>query len=92
VIGEGSLKYSRSTVTDDGLNIIRARSKKILSVSATVLVQPDGIATKGVPDDRPDLEAIEQRLKRDLEIDYVPYAWETEDGTCPADADEAAGS
>jgi hypothetical protein len=92
VIGEGSLKYSRSTVTADGLHVIRARSKKILSVSATVIVRPDGVATKGVPDDRPDLEEIEERLKRDLEIDYVPYAWETEDGTCPADAAEAGGS
>jgi hypothetical protein len=92
VIGDGSLKYSRSTVTEDGLHIIRARSKKILSVSATVLVRPDGKATKGVPDDRPDLEAIEERLKRDLEIDYVPYAWETDDGTCPAATGEPAGS
>jgi len=91
IIGEGSLKYSRSTVTDDGLHVIRAKSKKILSVSATVVVTPDGKAKKGVPDDRPDLEAIEERLKRDLEIDYVPYAWETEDGTCPSEA-ELAGS
>ena len=92
VIGEGSLKYSRFAVTDDGLQIIRARSKKILSVSATVVVTPDGKATKGVPDDRPDLEAIVERLKSDLEIEYVPYSWETEDGTCPADAAEPGGS
>ena len=90
VIGEGALKYSRSTVTGDGLQVIRAKSKKILTVWATVVVTPDGIATKGVPDDRPDLKAIEVRLKSDLEIDYVPYVWETEDGSCPSDADEAS--
>lgn len=89
VIGEGSLKESRFTVTEDGLQVIRARSKKIVSVSATVVVQPDGKATKGVPDGRPDLEAAEGRLMRDLEVEYVPYVWETEDGSCPTVVDEA---
>lgn len=86
VIGEGGIKYSRSAISGDGLLVIRARSKKVLSVSATVTVQPDGKAKKGVPDDRPDLEAIEERLKQDLEIDYVPYVWETDDGSCPDDS------
>ena len=90
VIGEGGLKYSRIAVSDDGLQVIRARSKKIFSVSATVVVQPDGKARKGVPDHRPDLEAVEERLKRDLKIEYVDYAWVTEDGSCPDGPPEPA--
>lgn len=92
VIGEGGLKHSRFAVSNDGLQVIRARSKKIVSVSATVVVQPDGKAKKGVPEDRPDLEEMEERLKRDLDIDYVPYAWETEDGSCPTGVGEAERS
>ncbi len=84
VIGEGGLKQVRFTVTDDGLQIVRARSKKIFSVSATVAVEPDGIATKGLPEDRPDLLLVEERLKREIKIDYVPYTWETDDGHCAA--------
>ncbi len=82
VIGEGGLKHSRMAVTEDGLQVARARSKKVFSVSATVTVQPDGKATKGIPEDRPDLEAIEERLKSSLDIEYVPYVWETVDGAC----------
>ena len=82
VIGEGGLKHSRMTITEDGLQLLRARSKKIFSVSATVTVQPDGKATKGIPEERLDLEAVEERLKSSLDIEYVPYVWETVDRTC----------
>ncbi|MFV1987334.1 MAG: hypothetical protein ACC682_08625 [Gemmatimonadota bacterium] len=85
VIGEGGLKQSRFVVTDDGLQILRARSKKVISVWATVTVEPDGTATKGVPDDRPDLRPIEDRLMQDIEIEYANYAWDTDDGFCTMD-------
>jgi hypothetical protein len=45
----------------------------MFSKTATVTVQPDGVAEKGVPDDRADLAAMEERLKLDLEIKYHPY-------------------
>jgi hypothetical protein len=35
-------------------------------------------------------EAIEQLLMREIEIDYEPYAWETDDGPCTAGAGAAA--
>ena len=82
VIGEGGLKHSRMTITEDGLQLLRARSKKIFSVSATVTVQADGKATKGIPEERPELQAVEERLKSSLEIEYVPYEWETVGEAC----------
>jgi hypothetical protein len=85
VIGEGSLKQTRFAVSNDGLQILRARSKKVISVWATVLVEPDGTATKGVPDDRPDLRPIEDRLMQDIEVEYAEYTWDTDDGYCAVD-------
>ena len=85
VIGEGVLEESRFAVTDDGLQLVRARSKKVLSVWATVTIEPDGTASKGVLDGRPDLERVEEALMREIDIEYADYAWDTDDGSCVAD-------
>ena len=73
LLGEGSVKWSRSMYSVDGLQIIRARAKKIFNKTATVTINPDGRAQKDFPDDRPDLAAIAERLKQKLEITYHPY-------------------
>jgi hypothetical protein len=86
VIGEGRLKYSRIAVSEDGLQVLRGRAKKIFSISTTVTVEPDGRGTKGIPPGRPDLLEIEARLNRPLKIEYVPYAWETVGQECVADS------
>lgn len=83
VIGEGSLKESRIAISDDGLQVLRGRAQKIFSVSTTVTVEPDGAAVKGIPDERPDLRVLEEKLERTLEIEYVPYDWEELSGDCP---------
>ena len=82
VIGEGGLKQSRFMITDDGLQLVRTRSKKVVSVSATITVQPDGTTTRDIPKDRPDLEAVKELLERDLDFEYADYDWVTEDGAC----------
>ena len=76
IIGEGGVKYSRIAISDDGVQIIRARSKKIFSITVTATVEPDGRASRGLPPDRPDLLMIEERLKNQLKVAYVPYEWE----------------
>jgi hypothetical protein len=76
VIGEGGLKQSRIGVSDDGLQVARGRAKKVLSVSTTITIEPDGRGKKGIPEGRPDLAALEARLKSPLDIEYVPYSWE----------------
>ncbi len=73
IIGEGRVVQSRMAISEDGLQVSRARAKKaFMGVTATVTVSPDGRTEKDVPEDRPDLMALEERLKRPLEIDYVP--------------------
>ncbi len=87
-IGEASVKHSRIAVSDDdGVQITRARSKKVFSISVTVTVEPDGRARKGLPRDRPDLQRIEERLKNPLKTEYVPYEWEP---VCPGNTSPAA--
>ena len=73
VIGEASIKYSRSAVAQDGVQVVRVKVKRVFSVTATVTVYPDGRGEKDVPKNRPDLAVIEERLKQDLEIEYHPY-------------------
>jgi len=75
IIGEGDVKQSRIALSNDGVQITRARSKKIFSITVTASIGPDGTAMKGLPPNRPDLEEIEERLNMPLKIDYVPYEW-----------------
>jgi hypothetical protein len=73
IIGEGRVVQSRIAITPDGLQITRARAKKgFFGVSATVTVQANGVTKKGLPQDRPDLQAFETLLKRPLKIKYIP--------------------
>ncbi len=76
VIGEGRLEQSRIGISDDGLQVVTGRAKKIFSVSTTVTIEPDGRGTEGIPEGRADLAALEARLRSPLDIEYVPYSWE----------------
>lgn len=82
IIGEGRVEHSRIAVSDDGLQIVRGRVKKIFSLSTTVTIEPDGRGEKGLPPGRPDLVTLEEKLKRPLTIEYVPYSWETVSEDC----------
>jgi len=67
VIGEGSVVESRVAIAGDGLQITRARARKLLiEVATTVTVRPDGRTEKDIPAGRPDLAAIDARLKQPL--------------------------
>ena len=73
VIGEGSVVESRIAIAPDGLQITRARSRKLLiEVATTVTVYPDGRTEKDLPPGRSDLAAIETRLKRPLRVRHPP--------------------
>jgi len=72
VIGNGRVVWSRFAVSDDGLLVTHSRAKKgFAGVTQTTTTYTDGTIEKDVPEDRPDLEAISDRLKQDLEIDYL---------------------
>ncbi len=73
VIGEGSVVESRLAIAPDGLQITRARARKLLiEVATTVTVRPDGRTEKDVPAGRADLAAIEARLKQPLALTHPP--------------------
>jgi hypothetical protein len=74
LIGEGHVVEYRMAIAPDGLQISYGRAKKaFIGVDSTVTVYPDGRSEKGLPDGRPDLRALEARLKRPLKIDYQPF-------------------
>ncbi len=72
LIGEGSVVESRIAVAADGLQITRARARKMFEVATTVTVHPDGRTEKDVPAGRPDLVAIDARLKQPLRLRHPP--------------------
>jgi len=72
VIGNGRVVWSRFAVSDDGLLVTHSRAKKgFAGVTQTTTTYADGTIEKDTPEDRPDLEAIADRLKHDIKIDYV---------------------
>jgi hypothetical protein len=72
LIGEGSVVESRIAVAPDGLQITRARARKIFEVATTVTVHPDGRTEKDVPPGRLDLVAIDALLKQPLRVRHPP--------------------
>lgn len=71
IIGEGHIEYSKMMISEEGLQITRAQaSKGFIDVTSTVTVKPDGQTEKGIPPDRPDLKALEEKLKQEIEITY----------------------
>jgi hypothetical protein len=73
IIGEGHVAENRMTISADGLQIARARScKAFIEVTTTVTVYPDGRTEKDLPLSRPDLAALEARLKQPLRLSYRP--------------------
>ena len=68
LIGDGDLVESRTAVAADGFQITRARARKVFEVATTVTVHPDGRTEKDIPAGRPDLVAIDARLKQPLRL------------------------
>ena len=74
LIGEGYIVESRIAIAPDGLQVTRARAKKLFEVATTVTVAPDGRTEKDVPAGRPDLAALDARLKQPLHLKHPPMA------------------
>jgi hypothetical protein len=74
LIGEARVEQSRSAFAEDGTQVVRGRARKWwIDRTATVTVRPDGHADKGVPEDRPDLVELEQRLRQPLVVRFQPF-------------------
>ena len=73
LLGDAKVTESRIGVAEDGLQIIRGRfTSGVFGKTVTGTVQPDGRAEKGIPPGRPDLARLEERLRREVQIDYRP--------------------
>lgn len=73
VIGEGNAVFARFSISDDGQQVLRTKAAKVISKTVTATINPDGSALDGVPAGRPDLTALEARLKQPLDFEYHPY-------------------
>jgi hypothetical protein len=74
VIGKPDLKQNRIGVSADQWQVMRGQVKLLLGISktGTASIEPAGRGHEGVPPDRADLRAVEQRLKQTLKLRYGP--------------------
>ena len=64
LIGEGQRCLLAHGRANDGVQVVVGQARKAFFVrTATVTIQPDGTAEPGVPEGRPDLAALEVRLR-----------------------------
>jgi len=83
LIGEAHAVFSRTAVASDGIQVVVGQAKKAFLVrTATVTIRPDGTAERGLPQGRPDLAALEARLRQPLAVEYWPWL-EPRDGRAP---------
>jgi hypothetical protein len=84
LIGEGHAVFSRMAVAEDGVQLVVGQARKgFLVRTATATIQPDGTAEGGVPAGRPDLAALEARLREPLGIEYWPWPEPRQDDGAP---------
>ena len=77
LIGEARVQESRSAFLPDGVQVVRGRASKWgIDRTETMTVWPDGHADQGVPPGRPDLAALEARLREPLAIRFRPLPQE----------------
>lgn len=74
LLGMGELRSTRLTVAADGVQVNRTRVAKLFTFTAIALVQPDGRAERGIPTNRPDLQALADRLELDFDVE-PPTRW-----------------
>lgn len=73
IIGEARVEENRMAISADGLQISRARGRKaFIEKTLTLTVYPDGRTERDLPPNRPDLVALETRLKQPLKVTYRP--------------------
>lgn len=71
LIGSGHADWSRSILADDGVAVTWSRAGRgPFSAKLTTTTWPTGRLEKGIPDNRPDLKELEQRLKKPMALRY----------------------
>ncbi len=73
VLGETTVVETWSAAAPDGTQVLRGHGRKWwFDRTETVTVLPNGRGDRGVPPGRPDLAALERRLKEPLAIRFQP--------------------
>jgi hypothetical protein len=73
MLGKGQALHSRYVVAPDGTMLSRTGAKKLITVTKTVAIFPDGTLLSELPDDKPELEKLAKALKDlDFAIRFVP--------------------
>ena len=79
LIGEARVEESRSALLPDGTQVVRGRASKWgIDRTETVTLWSDGHAERGIPPGRPDLLALEERLRQPLAIRFRPLPRESD--------------
>jgi hypothetical protein len=74
LIGSARAVWSRYALAEDGWRVVVGHGRKgPVTRTVTVTIRPDGRIDPGVPADRADLAALEQRLKAPLDVVYRPW-------------------
>jgi hypothetical protein len=74
LIGEARMVETRTALADDGLMVVYGHGKKLfVNRKGTLTVWPNGRTRMGVPEGRPDLLELAQRLQEPLEIRFRPF-------------------
>jgi hypothetical protein len=72
ILGKPDLKQTRIAVSADHWQVMRGRVKVLpgISKTGTAAIEPGGRGHEGTPVGRPDLGALEERLRRPIEVRY----------------------
>ncbi len=72
VVGKPDLKRNLMAVSPDQWQVMRGRVKILLGISKTAraVIEPGGVGHEKVPEGRPDLEALTEKLGQPLKLKY----------------------
>jgi hypothetical protein len=73
LIGHAQALQTRFAIAEDGTQVSRTTAHKVLTLTQTITIRPDGRVLTGLPDNRPDLERLERMLiNLPMRVTYLP--------------------
>jgi hypothetical protein len=68
LLGTAEIRHSRFAVAEDQTQVNWSEVKKLFSFTALTTITPDGVAERGIPRHRDDLQALAERLERKIDV------------------------
>lgn len=69
LLGTAEIRQSRFAVADDQTQVNRSKVKKLFSFTALTTITPEGIARRGIPSGRKDLQALAELLEMKINVE-----------------------